>query len=543
MNKNIFPKNYKVNQLSDLISQIHNVFIKSDNKLNRSRLVLNNITGGQLLKKYSNIKQQNQSKFFTDFIGDFFSNIPRWRSPFLEYNIGSAINSYASALYAIALDENIINTHEGLAGNTMFAEKTVVNILADFAKLKTKPVGLFTFGGTATNLYALRIGIKKALTKGIKLSDMYILITEDAHFSHQVSCDWLGIEPTHVWIIKKSKNNQSLSLDAQEKIKMIMKKGGHVATIIINGGTTYDQTIDNILQFRNLINKLLKQNSRMTKPHLHVDSVIGWSWLFMSKYDFNKNPLKINGFTLQALKSQYQKIKNIKLADSWGVDFHKGIGACPAPCSIIMINKSSDISFISKVNSVETHQLGKEEFLESPVDYTLETTRSAGPALSALISLHTLGINGYIKTLSSLVESSLRLKELLSKYKDIVVMNKNSKGFATMVRLLPFSLVEKYLYKDELGILSDKFVEVSESINRYNQAFYKWYRERLVKSNYRSFDFSYSKKYIENTAGVSLGAIKLYPVSPFFSKKYCFETVKYIRKLKNEFDLLYNKNE
>jgi len=281
----------------------------------------------------------------------------------------------------------------------------------------------------------------------------------------------------------------------------------------------------------------------MTKPHLHVDSVIGWSWLFMSKYDFNKNPLKINGFTLQALKSQYQKIKNIKLADSWGVDFHKGIGACPAPCSIIMINKSSDISFISKVNSVETHQLGKEEFLESPVDYTLETTRSAGPALSALISLHTLGINGYIKTLSSLVESSLRLKELLSKYKDIVVMNKNSKGFATMVRLLPFSLVEKYLYKDELGILSDKFVEVSESINRYNQAFYKWYRERLVKSNYRSFDFSYSKKYIENTAGVSLGAIKLYPVSPFFSKKYCFETVKYIRKLKNEFDLLYNKNE
>ena len=63
MNKNIFPKNYKVNQLSDLISQIHNVFIKSDNKLNRSRLVLNNITGGQLLKKYSNIKQQNQSKF------------------------------------------------------------------------------------------------------------------------------------------------------------------------------------------------------------------------------------------------------------------------------------------------------------------------------------------------------------------------------------------------------------------------------------------------------------------------------------------------
>ena len=30
------------------------------------------------------------------------------------------------------------------------------------------------------------------------------------------------------------------------------------------------------------------------KPHIHVDSAIGWPLLFFLDYDFQKNPLRIN---------------------------------------------------------------------------------------------------------------------------------------------------------------------------------------------------------------------------------------------------------
>ena len=101
------------------------------------------------------------------------------------------------------------------------------------------------------------------------------------------------------------------------------------------------------------------------------------------------------------IQQQYNRISFINMADSWGVDFHKGIGACPVNCSIFMLNDEGDLKYILKKGEIDIHHLATEFSFTNPVDFTLETSRSAGPALSALASLRLMGLDGYRRNLAT----------------------------------------------------------------------------------------------------------------------------------------------
>lgn len=70
-------------------------------------------------------------------------------------------------------------------------------------------------------------------------------------------------------------------------------------------------------------------------PHIHVDSVIGWAWLMFESYDFIQNPLEFSEDAIVELKYVYNHVKDISLADSFGVDFHK-TGYSPYLCSMFI---------------------------------------------------------------------------------------------------------------------------------------------------------------------------------------------------------------
>src|SRR3989344_469855 len=129
----LFPVSYKNNKLITYLSTFFKICNKkiSNNYSTRLSGDYGKIFYDKLIEKYSKIPLEckNPLLITKNIVADLFSGIPRWRSPKLEYNVGAAVNTAASAIYSLALDENIYNINDGLAGNALVAEIAVSKIL------------------------------------------------------------------------------------------------------------------------------------------------------------------------------------------------------------------------------------------------------------------------------------------------------------------------------------------------------------------------------------------------------------------------------
>jgi len=69
-------------------------------------------------------------------IGDLCKYSPNWTSKNLHYNVGAPTNILASMAYGTALENNIFTINDALSGNSLIAEKAVVNIISELANIK-----------------------------------------------------------------------------------------------------------------------------------------------------------------------------------------------------------------------------------------------------------------------------------------------------------------------------------------------------------------------------------------------------------------------
>lgn len=246
-----------------------------------------------------------------------------WRSKDLQYNVGTAPNAAASAIYALALDLNVILISDGQAGHAVLAERAVSDILAEVSNVsRERARGLFTFGGTGTIVYAIKSGIRRCAPESAVTGvpgDVCVMVTADAHFSHATAADWLGLGAEQVVVVPVDVHDRRTDLKAAERLlRQRLDGGARIATMLINGGTTYDHTVDDIAGFAELRDRLVSAYSLDYVPHLHVDSVIGWSWLFFSGSESFGADIDAHPDTVQLLRRQYERICDIRLADSWG---------------------------------------------------------------------------------------------------------------------------------------------------------------------------------------------------------------------------------
>lgn len=534
--KDLFPLDYKTNKLSQYMESIFNELQRQVDRQDDSRVgkVLDASQFQQLIEKYLTIPLTCDQPLLkcNEIVRDFTQGIVRWRSPNLMYNVGAPTSTPASAVYALALDENIFNINDGLAGASILAEQIVAKILGHLAKLTEQPVGFFTFGGTATNLYAMKLAIKKSVPNSSKVGiprNVRVLITEDSHFSHSVAADWLGLGTDNVLKIVANKDRTSSLEDAEKKARAILSKGQILSGILLNGGTTYGHTIDDIKSFRELVDTLVADYNLDYTPHIHADTVIGWSWLVFKDYDFEGNPLNIDETTAEAIQVQYNRIANVAYADSWSADFHKGVGSTPVSSSIFIMSNNYDYHFLNKNSSplVQMHQLAQEYSDFNPSTYTLETSRNSGAALAALTMLHTLGITGLQLILSNLVNHSLFMRHRLGKEPLFQVLNLEGLGYVTMFRILPPSFEEAIV--DAIGI------EENAVINKYMKTFFDWDLNTRIREK-SGAEYSYSSEYMINSRGAKISAFKLYPVSIHFDRIYAETAINTIISQKALFD-------
>lgn len=463
-------------------------------------------------------------------VENFFDKVPNWCSSELMYNICAPVNAASQALLSLAQEMNIHNINDDFAGKCLLVEKQVSGMMADLVDLDREKVkALFSFGGTASNLYAMKLGINKTVPNAGKHGigqNVHVMITSDAHFSHKTAGDWLGIGVDRLITINSDNESRSLLEDAESKARKIIEKGGIIAAITINGGPFYDFAIDDVEKFVELRSKLIKDYKLEYVPHLHVDTVIGWGWLMFNGYDFWKNPLGIQSDVLPIIQKQFERVYKIRLADSWGVDFHKALGGCPTPCGLFVSNNSKELLLLSKSHrGIDTDHLDGEWSINHPSDITLETSRSAGPALAAMGSLLTMGKNGFRSFLSNQITVTKGLREEVSKSGQFIVGNPESLGFNTMVLPLLGSATD---WKSFLAIVEND-ESVLTRLNGQLKSFYEW---SLNGDGDRRLGCSFSNSFRRTSSGKPISGLKYCIVSPHITK----ETVKSeVKKLNEQF--------
>jgi L-2,4-diaminobutyrate decarboxylase len=506
--------------------------------------IKNKKSKNQLLNKLEEIPDEGMGpkEIITRSIKSFFDKIPNWRSSKNQYNICAPANAISVALLALAQEYNIHNINSDFSGNGLMAEKVISNMMAGLIGKDIKKVkGLFSFGGTASNMYAMKIALNKAIPNIGKIGiskNVYILITEDCHFSHKTVADWLGIGTDKLIVVKADEEGRSIINDAEKKLNKIISEGKIVAGFILNGGPFYNFTIDDIKGFINLRKKLIKKHDLHYVPHIHVDSVIGWVWLMFRDYDFKKNSLKIDKEALQKIKEQTKRISKIKLADSWGIDFHKGIGGAPTPSGLFISNNSKDLFLLSKKlrGICKTHHLGGYWSSDDPSDITLETSRSASSALSALGSLLSLGKNGFRRLLKNQMECTIHLRKNVSKESPFISANDYSLGFNTMIILKPKGLFgKKNISWENIKESIEENDSLLEELNNSLKSFFKWCLDK------DPLGCSFSSSFYKTKKGKTLSGLKYCIVSPNINKKGINRE---ILKLKNRYqEYVKEKNE
>lgn len=470
---------------------------------------------------------------------DLLAGAVNWRCPELQYNLGAAVNVAAAAMYAAALDVNVYLINDGLAGNAVLAERAVGRILGQLAGVPAdRGHGLFTFGGTGTIAYAIKAGLRKVAPDSARRglpADVAVVVTQDAHFSHATAADWLGVGSDQLVTLPADRERRTDLGRAEALLRDTLERGAKIATIIINGGTTYDHAIDDIAGFAALRDRLVAEYDLPYRPHLHVDSVVGWVWLMLRDHDFGRADLDVPEDVADALRLQRDRIAPIRLADSWGVDFHKGLGACPVDCSFVHFNDRADLARLRKggTSGAALHQLAEEFSEVSPVDFTLETSRSAGKALAALASLHTLGRHGYQTILARLMTATLAFRREVSAAPGMTVLNPHALGYQTMVRLHPPSTCHPTA-DDELHEV-DAADRVRDG-NAYLKSFFAWDNDTRMACNGGGAVYSFSSTYISTASGAPISGLKFYPTNPQITVHHMEDAVRMLVDRKSEFD-------
>ncbi len=484
--------------------------------------------------KHLPLKSSDVSKVIKDF-SKMFQRSVLWENPGTMINITppSNIVSTALAFYAALYNPNFAQDES--SGYLMTTELIVSKYLSELVGWNVNNSrGIFTFGGKGTILYATKIGIKKALPNviddGLNNCIVKVFSSEKGHPCHKEVCDWLGLGKKSCVRLLTDKNGQISIPDLERELRNCIENNNKIGCIILNGGTTNELIIDPIKKVVDLRDRLVKEYNLNYVPHIHVDSVIGWAWLFFKYYDFEKNELKMSEKELKKIYSMQEKICEIEYADSFAADFHK-TGFCPYVSSVFMSKNFNDVTGLGNKIDKGVNNMKFGEY--SPFEYTLELTRSSIGPVAAYASLETFGVEGFQHLIYNIFSNCEYIRDYLFAEKSFEVINMNTEGLATLFIAKPFSsfyTYDEYIYGNQ---------EILKKLVDYNYQFYLFCL-KLLEQKKVHFKITFSKSYKPFGIKNPTGALKIYPTSPIVSKdeiKKCLDELIYAKKIYDKYNI------
>lgn len=525
------PDTMEISDLLSIIQKLHGNFSKYFD-IDRARMA------SSISEKYSSLLEKEKLpnegeplETVLEQLAFYSQGIIKWNHPGAMININPPVTipSVAAAGYTSLYNCN--GAQDMSCGYLLTTELAVIKMICQLSGIDEKRSGgVFTFGGKSTNLHALKHAIQRvcpnAISNGID-GRIYSFSSTQGHPCHAEVCGWLGIGKNNCIRIPVE-DNGIIDIDVLEQsMRTRILSGDKVALITANGGTTIQMTIDPIKKIVDLRNKLVEEYGLTYVPRVHVDSVIGWAFLFFDSYDFDANPLNLKENAKNKIKRQLHRIKEIKYADSFGVDFHK-MGYCSYQSSLYMCMDNSELYAQEQLLPIPYDELEFGNY--SPFQYTLELSRSLNGPIEAYTNLKLLGINGYQELICNLYNTADTIKERLIRNSRFEVINDNdSDGFVTLFIVKEKGETHSFFEFGELN-----FNRVRE-IALFIHSFYLYLLEQQKKGRCW-FALDYSSGYHIMSNGQKMGVLKIYQMSPFLTEEKAIKLTEDLFAFLEEFD-------
>lgn len=280
------------------------------------------------------------------------------------------ITAIAAELISTCLN-TAVETWDQSAGATHI-EQMLINRFTKHIGFETEADGVFTSGGTQSNLMGLLFARDSICFKinqwNVKHNGLpnyahrlRILTSEHSHYSIQKSAALLGLGKNSVVSIKTDSQFKISTKELNQTIKTLEHQGLIPFAVIATAGTTDFGSIDPISTISQICNK--------HDLWLHVDAAYGGALLLSKKYK--------------------HWLAGIEHANSVGIDFHKTFFQ-PVACSAFFLKDRSNFKFISHHASYLNPLLDEIEGIPNLANKSLQTTRRFD-ALKLWLSLRHLG--------------------------------------------------------------------------------------------------------------------------------------------------------
>ena len=442
--------------------------------------------------------------------------LPIWGHPRTQINVvpPPSIPSIIGSLLPAIYNPNLISddTSYGLA----LAEASVAAMVARLVGYDAEQsAGVFTFGGTGTTLYGVKLGIEKAfpgaMDNGVR-GDGVILASAQSHYCRLNVAGWLGLGEKNIVEVPTHLQNDIRIDRLDAAARAAISQGQNIVALVATMGTTDAFGVDDLDAIVDLRDRLVDDYALDYTPHVHADAVIGWAWSVFNDYDFERNPLGFRPRTVRALAAACRRISKLHRADSIGIDFHK-TGFAPYISSLFLVRDRADLQRLVRGRNEMPYLFQSGE--RHPGVFTLETSRSGSGVLSAYANLHLFGRVGLRVLLGHLVEMAESLREHLEGHASMTVLNDEGVGMVTVFRVYPDG-VDTWTIKERERTDPDAREELLRH-NDYNRRLLRYLYDRAMRGE--GVHISMTDCYRETDYGEPIVGLKSFILSPFIDEK------------------------
>ena len=471
----------------------------------------------------------------TALLADYCRGMTVWAHPNAQANVipPPTIPSITAFIAAALYNPNII--WDEYSARFAEAEIEAVAMLANLVGYDPAQAGgVFTFGGTGTILYGVKLALEKltggrGMTAGIR-RDYKVVASGASHYARLNVAAWLGLGSDNLITVPSTAQNEISLTHLEATLRDLYERDEIVAAIILTLGTTDAFGIDDLAAVAALRDRLAAEYHLPFAPWLHADAVIGWPWLVFQDYDFDLNPLGFHARTLRALQDSVDRIRPLHLADSLGMDFHK-TGYAPYTSSLVLVKRRADLGLLSRDPAAMPYlyQFGHYH----PGLFTLECSRSGAGALAALANLKLLGKQGYRVILGHGVEMAELLRERLELLDCARVLNDANFGPVTLFRLYPEGVDAAAAYARELT--DPGYRAELDRHNAYNRRIFDATHARALRGE--GVLLSWTDAYRTTTDGAGrIAALKSFVMSPWTDRQAMDTVVQQVLDARREIE-------
>jgi L-2,4-diaminobutyrate decarboxylase len=374
-----------------------------------------------------------------DSIFPYFWGTDSWNSPLHLENVRGPANhaSLVGALACLLKNPNLCTDRYSQRSNEL--EVKAVTALANLIFYHTRdPWGVFTIGGTISNLYGAKIGIEKvvpgAMRHGLSGQRVVGLCSQASHYSNLTVAGWLGLG-TEQLIDVPTDENLSMRVDVLESmLRELYRHETTVAYVVATFGTTDGFGVDDVGAIREVLERVADEFAQPT-PQLHVDAAVGWALTFLAEYSVEANPLLFDESVLRLIPAIQRQCEGLRQADSVTLDFHK-MGRGHYPGSAFIVNNRDDLKYLAR-SVQDTPYFSDADVRRDPALLTLECSRPGLGPYSVMASLNGIGMQGWQMLVARSLELAERLKQRLAQLDYCKVLNAGTHGASVNWWVLP----------------------------------------------------------------------------------------------------------